>query len=78
MNCSQLLERHATTNWERTTAFLQDANKNAAALFTESIRWSEGRQQLQDADNSRWSEMRSWAIKLTSSPTVAPHFKPVS
>jgi hypothetical protein len=40
MNCSQLLERRAATNWERPVDADQHFSENLEPQSTESYRWS--------------------------------------
>lgn len=40
MNCSQLLERRATTNWERPVQPIRNYGENSEPQATESYRWS--------------------------------------
>jgi hypothetical protein len=39
MNCSQLLERRATTNWERATPSLRDRRENMIELQSAPRPW---------------------------------------
>ena len=39
MNCSQLLERRAITNWERTTQALKNQAQNQAEVRSEPRPW---------------------------------------
>jgi hypothetical protein len=39
MNCSQLLERRAITNWERTTQSLKNQAQNQAEVRSEPRPW---------------------------------------
>jgi transcriptional regulator GlxA family with amidase domain len=40
MNCSQLLERRATTNWERPAQLTREFTERAEPQTAESYRWS--------------------------------------
>jgi len=63
MNCSQLLERRAHTNWEKPAEAVRDPGENRAA---------------RESETARWSAVRFSSVAQTFAPWVAPTFKPTS
>jgi hypothetical protein len=63
MNCSQLLERRAHTNWEKPVQTVGDPGENPAA---------------REIEPGRWNAVRFSSVAQTFSPWVAPTFKPSS
>lgn len=74
MNCSQLLERHGMTGWKRPSASQHEISGQPAVLVSESIRWTDSPETL-GMGTSRWSEVRSWAIRRTSAPANQSRLK---
>jgi len=63
MNCSQLLERRAHTNWEKPVQVVRDPAENRTARESES---------------GRWNAVRFSSVAQTFAPWVSPTFKPTS
>jgi hypothetical protein len=63
MNCSQLLEKRVTTNWERPAKALQDMHEDLAP---------------QANDMHRWGALRYASTGQTYVTRFTPSFKPFS
>jgi len=63
MNCSQLLERRAHTNWEKPVQAVRDPDENRAS---------------REGEPERWNAVRFSAVVQTFAPWVAPTLKPSS
>jgi hypothetical protein len=61
MNCSQLLEKRATTNWEKSAPAHRDLSESSGP---------------QASDSYRWVAVRSSSIGQTLVPRMVPTFKP--
>jgi hypothetical protein len=61
MNCSQLLEKRATTNWEKSAPAHRDLSENLDP---------------QTSDSYRWVAVRYSSMGQTLAPRLVPTFKP--
>lgn len=60
MNCSQLLERRAHTNWEKPVPAVRDSGENPSA---------------RESEPGRWNALRFSSVAQTFAPWVAPSLK---
>jgi hypothetical protein len=61
MNCSQLLEKRITTNWEKAAPSHREFGENSGPRASDSY---------------RWVAVRSSSIGQTLAPRIVPVFKP--
>lgn len=63
MNCSQLLEKRATTNWERPVQFHRELSEDPGP---------------QTSDSYRWVAVRYSSMGQTLASRIVPAFKPLT
>jgi hypothetical protein len=61
MNCSQLLEKRVTTNWEKPSQLHRELSEDPGP---------------QSTDSYRWVAVRSSSMGQTLAPRIVPAFKP--